>query len=332
MNLVDWLRRRPEGFWVAVIAFVAFAVGTVLSWVFWDWLRDGESGSSTVRNVGLLVGAVIAMVLAVWRSRVAGRQAAAAQFQAETALKQAGTAQQRAETADRGLLNERYQRGAEMLGSDVLAVRMGGIYALHQLAREHPGTYHIQIMRLFCAYVRNPTIDKNMPDPGVMTRKDVQEVMDAIAYRSDRQLKIERDNIMFFDLSHVKLRLVGLVNANLGSATFSHSDLAHSYMDRANLSGAVLYKADLYRAHLAEADLSRAILEGANLNEADLTNTKFSSVGRPFRASGLTQSQLDLARADPKNPPHLEGVADAETGTPLVWRGRPLNDGVVGDS
>ena len=44
-----------------------------------------------------------------------------------------------------------------MLGSEVLSVRLGGIYALQRLAEEWPDQYHIQIMRLFCAFVRLPT-------------------------------------------------------------------------------------------------------------------------------------------------------------------------------
>ena len=63
------------------------------------------------------------------------------------------------DTAQEGLLNERYQKGAEMLGSPVLAVRMGGIYALQQLAQDHPDTYHLQVMNLFCAFVRRPPPD-----------------------------------------------------------------------------------------------------------------------------------------------------------------------------
>ena len=43
-----------------------------------------------------------------------------------------------------------------MLGNDVLSVRLGGIYALEHLAREHPDQYHLQIVKLLCAFVRNP--------------------------------------------------------------------------------------------------------------------------------------------------------------------------------
>ena len=46
-----------------------------------------------------------------------------------------------------------------MLGSGVLSVRLGGIYALERLAKEHPEEYHIQIMELLCSFVRHPTRD-----------------------------------------------------------------------------------------------------------------------------------------------------------------------------
>ena len=43
-------------------------------------------------------------------------------------------------------------------------------------------------------------------------------------------------------------------------------------------------------------------------------------------ATGLTQDQLDMARADPDHPPKLDGVKDAITGEQLIWRGKPLDD------
>ena len=88
---------------------------------------------TTARNVGLMIGGAVALVFAVWRSWVAHKQA---------------------DTARQGLLNERYQKGAEMLGNNVLSVRLGGIYALERLAAEHPEQYHVQIMKLLCAFVR----------------------------------------------------------------------------------------------------------------------------------------------------------------------------------
>ena len=68
--------------------------------------------------------ALLAFVFALWRGWVSERQA-------ESALRQA-------ETAEQTLLYERYQRGAEMLVSRVLAVRMEGIRSLEQLAQDQP--------------------------------------------------------------------------------------------------------------------------------------------------------------------------------------------------
>ena len=123
---------RPDWFWWIAGVVATLAIGVVSSWFFWEDLRgDEESLSTTIRNLGLVEGGIIAIVLAVWRSIVAQRQADAALQQAETGLRQADTSEQ-------GLLNDRYQKGAEMLGNYVLSVRLGGIYALQSLAEEHP--------------------------------------------------------------------------------------------------------------------------------------------------------------------------------------------------
>ena len=93
--------------------------------VFWEEINDGkDSLSAIIRDLAIVIGGTIAVLLAGWRIRISERQATAAQDQFETAQK--------------GLLNERYQRGAEMLGSKILSVRLGGIYALGRLAEEHP--------------------------------------------------------------------------------------------------------------------------------------------------------------------------------------------------
>ena len=43
-----------------------------------------------------------------------------------------------------------------MLGSEILPVRLGGVYALQRLAENYRQSYHVQVMELFCAFVRNP--------------------------------------------------------------------------------------------------------------------------------------------------------------------------------
>ena len=82
-----------------------------------------------------------------------------------------------------------------MLGSGVLAVRLGGIYALEHLAAEHPHQYHIRIIKLMCAFVQHPTEDANFPEQpedaeGFVLRKDAQAAMEIIGDRGDRHLRL----------------------------------------------------------------------------------------------------------------------------------------------
>ena len=271
---------------------------------FRNWLVGNDSGSAMIRNYGLIAGGVIAAALAVWRSRVAERQAA---------------------TAERGLLNDRFQKGAEMLGSKVLPVRIGGIYGLKQLAGEYPEKYHVEVMRLFCSFVRGGTA-------GGMFVEDGKAVLDAIGARRKCHQRLERDAEYWLDLSSASLEHASLLDANLSSLELGAVEGDARPKPRCtDLSGANCREANFGSANLKNVDLSRAFFLGANLSDVDLSGAnlsgaRFSGSDDWKPATGLTQSQLDQARADPDNPPYLGGVIDAETGMPLVWRGRPLND------
>ena len=377
---------------------------------FWAWLTYQESGSATLRNMGLLVLALIGLPFAMWRTVVAARQAAIAQ---------------------RTQRNERHQKAVEMLGKNVLAVRLGGIYALQNLAEEDPTRYHIQIMRLFCAFLQDPTpihdprtrpggskatTDESNKSNEARIRRDVQDVVRAIGNRGSKEIEIEetagfelvirgadlcalrmhdvvsstytfnpnskKKAMKLVDrrprrranLSRIHVRNVNLADADLSytdmsDAVFWDPNLTNAVLDAMNLSrtrweggsltGARLSSADLSGASiletsLAAVNLSSANLSGvvfqevdlsdANLRGAILSGTHFSlikyknalivreGVG-PFipktgdncvGVRGLTQQQIDEACADPKNPPQIEGVVDARTGEPLVWRGKPV--------
>ena len=67
----------------------------------------------------------------------------------------------------------------------------------------------------------------------------------------------------------------------------------------------------------------RAILRDTDLSGTYFCDPHGGTATDPV--TGLTQAQLDEACADPDNPPKLDGVIDAVTGEPLVWRGQPCN-------
>ena len=290
-SLRGYFRLPQSGeFWIT-LSVAVMVVEVLLVVVLWDWLAKDESGSATIRNIGLVIAGSLAIPLAIWRAVVADRQASSAQHHTEI--------------AQQGLLNERYQKAAEMLGSDVLSVRIGGIHTLRDLAMERPNQYHVRVMRLLCAFARNPakggtdwgelaTSRMYSDVPFLMLREDLQAVMDAIRGRSNSEVHLEEKEGFRLQLQY------------------------------ANLRGATLRRADLRRAILWGADLSGAFLAStrldcARLNDARLSDAQFSNEGDDS-ATGLTQQQLDEASGDPEAGPKLTGVLDAETKQPLVWR------------
>ena len=314
---------RRDFLWVAAISFV-FVVGVSLIWCFWDDLHDpGDSVSTTIRSVSLVLGGTIALLLAVWRSIAASSQAA---------------------TAQQSMLNDRYQRSSAMLESNTLSVRIAGIYALEQLATEHASDYHIVVVNVLCSFIRFPTEDSNFADisPDIpldmlqsarevrgSPRPDVAVAWQTIASRISIGISIEqnREFVLYLrnakaeDLQVQDAKLSGawLTRANLSGAILPRADLSNARLRKANLSKANLRNANLSHAKLWGTDMSGAILQRANLSGTDFAGVTARSPEYGETVQGLTQKQLSEAYADPSDPPKLGGVVDAVTGQPLTW-------------
>ena len=335
---------ESRGFWIGLSIAVPLA-GIGLSAGLWGWLNGNESAGTTIRNVGLIIAALTALPVAIWRGIVADKQAAAARQQAEIAQVQVSTSQQQASAAHRqvdttfqGLRNERYQKGAEMLGNERLSVRLGGIYALQRLAEEHPEEYHIQIMRLFSAFVRNPTKDEehllqvSMKTGTATIREDVQAVMEAFGKRNQKALEIESKEKVLINLEGAYLHNwkyvitgdeINLFGVHLPDANLSYATLWSVQLSNAILSNAILFKtmfwdSKLCSANMHGADMSEAIFGCSDtfLYDADLSGANLS------KATGLTQEQLNQACAHPEHPPNLDGARDVKTGEQLEWSGK----------
>ncbi len=268
--------------WVPIIAIVILGLlcigAAVLSW---GWLHSNDptdvSRSETLRNVGLLIGGVLAFAFAGWRAWIAARQAQAAQEQVDT--------------AQRTLANDQYQRGSEMLSNEMLAVRLAGIYALELLAKQQPEDYHLQIMRLLCSFAKQPPKDLLLDTPHVFDgeelppsiRPDVQAAVSAIGRRDRRHLDLEREDGFQVDLNRAHLR-----RGDFRQCLFDEANLTWSDLTEANLEGASLVGADLEYADLSLANMSKA-----NCRESICSLT---------RMSGVKAYSTDFTRAN------LEGI------------------------
>lgn len=323
-----FLNRRPnKRLWLPGIPGIVVFVAIGCSLVYWHWLRgyvDGippdnlESPSTTIRNLALGLAGFIALVIALWRGWVANRQA---------------------DIADQQLLNERYQRATEMLGSDIMSVRLGGVFQLERLAGENPERYHIPVSQSLCAFVREPPDPVGNPTPGGRVPfshvpADISAALDAIQSgdRRDRRF-IEIRARYLPSLRGAKLTGASLIGLELSGFVLDDADLTGAVLNGCDLTesslwNVVLTNAELKGASLVGADLFLAQLDGADFTDVDLaqaivTGADFSDTGQN-PARGLTQLQIGTASAEVGHEPDLEGVVDSISGKPLVWNGFPI--------
>ena len=280
------MRRNNGSIWFGILVTAVLLASIVAAKLSWGWLHPEDStdvsNSETLRNVGLLIGGVLAFMFAGWRAWIAERQADAAQTQA-------GTAQ-------RTLLNDQYQRGTDMLSSEVLAIRLAGIYALRAVAEQQPAGYHLQIMRLFCAFVKGPPKDDILDTPFVIggeeiplrIREDAQAALSAVGRRDPRHLQIESEEGFRVDLRGANLR-----NADFRRCLFDQSDLTWADLTGADLEDAKLAGADLTYADLSVAHMSGADFQGANCRLARISGAKAHDAN--FTAADLEGTILSSA-------------------------------------
>jgi hypothetical protein len=177
------------------------------------------------------------------------------------------------ETTREQQITDRFGKAVEQLGSDKLAVRIGGIYALERIARDSVRD-HPTVMEVLTTFVREPSFEE--PSTPLL-RADVQAALTVLGRRNPQR---DRDPL---DLSNAKL---------------SSANLRHANLRGVNLSGTDLTGADLRSADLREADVG-ALLCGADLRDADLRGANFESAFL-FQAdfSGASLEGAGMSRAD----------------------------------
>ena len=275
-------RITDGGIAVALIFLIVSVIATVS---YWGCLSAGETFGSTLRNVAVIIAGLVALPLAIARILVVGDQA---------------------DTADRSLANDRYQRGAEMLGHNNETVRIGGIDALREVAQQYPDQYVRPAMRLLCSFLGIEIANAhNVPD--FRTRSDLQAAIEAIGIFGPDQRGTHHDehNRHSVNLSNVTIAHANLSGMNLAGLNFHNSGFV-----RTNLRGVDFSEADLRRASLDTVDMTNTILEGALIAGA-----RFSP-----HVGGMTQEILDSAIADENEPPVIGGMQDYQSGSPLVWK------------
>lgn len=175
-----------------------------------------------------------------------------------------------------------FNKAIDLLASDRVSVRQGGVYALEQLS-DLDDDYRGHAHALLTAFVRQhapwPPPDPNYKLEADRARfhggvaDDIGAAMGALGRRKmivdKAESELERVDLRGAELTKLDLPDGCFAYANLDGANFAEANLAN-----ATLSETTLRNTDLSGANLREADLTGALLDGAILRGADLSKAK----------------------------------------------------------
>jgi hypothetical protein len=201
-----------------------------------------------------------------------------------------------------------------------LTVRLGGIYALEQLARGSPAD-HWPIMEVLMAYLRDtvpwpprqasPRADTSLrletagegprpfsaltPRPSRSPSTDIQAILTVLGRRvwTYEQGEMQRVNLAYTALAGAHLEGARLQSGNLTGIQLQGAYLAGAHLEHARLEGSDLAGAHLQGAYLQGAQLTGANLQGANLGTASLGVANLQ--GANLRGAQLQGARLPKA-------------------------------------
>lgn len=209
----------------------------------------------------------------------------------------------------RGQGTERFNKAIELLGHHETSVRIGGIHALGQLARDDPRAHHQGVLEVLLAYVRDrspwpldqPAWWRRLPLPAASSEggralrppRCASDVQAAMAILARRKTAFDPDPLNI-DLSNTNLSGIEAPRICLRGAV-----LAHTQLHDAELGGADLRDADLVMANLNHAGLEKAQLGEASLRGADLVGTRMRTAnGLDHDGTKLDDATFSLLSTD----------------------------------
>jgi len=275
--------------WIAAGAAIVVATATTLWWLWWRLpkrqvdglrlqIRDAKARAdledSFRKTIGQLIGGAAVLTGAGF-----------AYYQ--TLLTQKASYDQ--------LISQQVSKGFEQLGSDKVAVRLGGIYALEGVMNTSE-QYHKPVLEALCAFVRDGT-ESTAPTAQPVHGKtgqyrlntgpsperpspatDIQAALTVIGRRTNKtdRADLSYANLPGADLRMAELNDAGLTGANLSGAYLAEANLTWAMLAKTNLRGAALFGAKLNHATLSKADLKGTILTGADLTDANVSQDQLN--------------------------------------------------------
>ena len=274
-KLVDYWKRKRFGMgWLVVLAL--FVVMPALIGLF---LLHPE----LAKFVAYLLGGG----LLLWQVRASSDRVIAAE-------KTAKAMQQTANSTEKGNIAERFKNAIEHLGNESTSVRLGGIYALHHIAKEEKD-YRKRVFEILCAHIRETTTQSRYkPSQYSVEKRKHEEEGGLVPPDGGKWLTIDKVEpsmeiqsiLKLLFVEHVESITYNQLTANLAGANLQGAILIKIKKDETasfnwenadltntNLQGVTLDGANLQFASMHGAKLHKTMLQGANLKNAYLDHS-----------------------------------------------------------
>ena len=104
-----------------------------------------------------------------------------------------GFMQEAGEETKQGVLDDRFKMGVELLDRGNLAVRVGGVHVLVDMAKLYPEYNHVRVMEIFVSFLSYPPVKQGGDDEGKIDFEsaDIIAITKYVDSRDKRLLKIE---------------------------------------------------------------------------------------------------------------------------------------------
>lgn len=290
---------------LAVLAIVVYCVaGGLLAIRFFEAILAGGLGDegAEIRNVGLVLAALLGAPLVVWRSKIAYDQAQTAQERMITdrfskAVDQLGSVRRvpRIQTA-----TETDERSNWEEEQPNIEVRLGGLYTLQRIFEDSLSD-HIRVVETVCAYVRRNSLRQEQGTDEVEIRNldvDIQAATKILGERSYERCVYEMNSLGALDLStatlqksnlnSLKFPMVDLEKADLRYSTLRYTDFRQAWLGWVNFQFADFYKCCLRRAALRGADLRNTNVTEEMLMSAHGVKSGFGKAHLPAKVKPPT--------------------------------------------
>lgn len=174
----------------------------------------------------------------------------------------------RIKVMSKGNTDTRFNNAVSQLGSENEAVALGGVYALHEIARENEETYLEVVHDILCGYVRSESVARYRKFE--KEKKQGEKLIPSIVIQAIISLLFPRKNI--------KERLYDDFRSHLYNSILINYNFYGTKINRANFNGAKIDDCFFTEAKMSDTLFIGTKLTDCNFKNAEICYSQFRGI------------------------------------------------------